>query len=118
MVVYLQVNENNVITGVYSKKLLDTFIAYETADVTTIHVGIDKFENGQFISNTEEYEKEQLNAKIYDQIQTLKQKLFDTDYQAIKFAEGELTEEEFAPIRAQRHNWRLEIEELESQILR
>lgn len=43
----------------------------------------------------------------------LKQALADTDYQAIKFAEGELTEAEFAPIKAQRKAWREEINSLE-----
>ena len=36
-----------------------------------------------------------------------------TDYQAIKYAEGQLTEEEYAPIKAQRQAWRDEINLLE-----
>lgn len=50
------------------------------------------------------------------EIAELKGKLYDTDYQAIKFAEGELTEEEYAPIREQRRAWREEINELESKL--
>lgn len=46
-------------------------------------------------------------------IQELKKLLSDTDYKAIKFAEGLLTEEEFAPIRKQRQEWRNKINELE-----
>ena len=42
-----------------------------------------------------------------------KQKLFDTDYQAIKFAEGELTAEEYQSTKAQRQEWRNKINELE-----
>ena len=45
-------------------------------------------------------------------IAELKQKLFDTDYRAIKFAEGELTEEEYAPYREERRAWREEINSL------
>ena len=45
-----------------------------------------------------------------------KDRLKRSDYQAIKFAEGELTEEEFAPIREQRRAWRAEINELEAQL--
>lgn len=48
-------------------------------------------------------------------IPELKQKLADTDYKAIKYAEGELTEEEYAPIREQRRAWRQEINELENE---
>lgn len=47
-------------------------------------------------------------------VSELKSKLRSTDYQAIKFAEGQLTEEEFAPIRTQRQLWRDEINRLES----
>jgi hypothetical protein len=49
-------------------------------------------------------------------IEELKQKLTETDYQAIKYAEGVLTEEEYAPIKAQRQEWRAEINKLEAEI--
>ena len=49
------------------------------------------------------------NTKIAE----LKYKLMQTDYQAIKYAEGQLTEEEYAPIKAQRQAWRDEINLLE-----
>lgn len=39
-----------------------------------------------------------------------------TDYQAIKFAEGELTAEEYAPMKAQRILWRDEINACENYI--
>ena len=48
-------------------------------------------------------------------IEELKYKLLQTDYQAIKYAEGELTEEEYAPIKEQRRQWRAEINELENE---
>lgn len=38
-----------------------------------------------------------------------------TDYQAIKYAEGVLTEEEYAPIKAQRQAWRARLNELEAE---
>lgn len=46
----------------------------------------------------------------------LKEMLADTDYQAIKHSEGELTDEEYAPIREQRRQWRAEINQLEAKI--
>jgi hypothetical protein len=49
-------------------------------------------------------------------ISVLKAKLRNTDYQAIKFAEGELSEEEYVPIREQRRAWRVEINALEAEI--
>lgn len=49
------------------------------------------------------------------QIAALKKNLINTDYQAIKYAEGLLTEEQYAPIKAQRQSWRDEINELENE---
>lgn len=49
------------------------------------------------------------NTKIAE----LKYKLIETDYQAIKYAEGQLTEEEYAPIKTERQKWREEINLLE-----
>lgn len=46
----------------------------------------------------------------------LKQNLMDTDYKAIKYAEGIMTEEEYAPIKEQRQEWRNEINELEQEL--
>lgn len=42
--------------------------------------------------------------------------LKQTDYQAIKYAEGELTEEEFAETKAKRKEWRAKINALEEQL--
>lgn len=46
----------------------------------------------------------------------LKRMLNKTDYQAIKFAEGEMSAEEFAPVKAQRVAWRAEINRLETEL--
>lgn len=57
-------------------------------------------------------EKAKKRFKIFG----LKQALQRTDYQAIKYAEGLLTEEEYAPIKAQRQAWRDEINRLEEEL--
>lgn len=54
--------------------------------------------------------------ELRDNIQKLKKHLANTDYQAIKYGEGAMTEEEFAPIKAQRQAWRDEINALENQL--
>lgn len=46
----------------------------------------------------------------------LKGKLASTDYQAIKYAEGEMGISAYAPIREQRRSWRAEINALEAEI--
>lgn len=51
-----------------------------------------------------------------NKILELKNKLKETDYQAIKHFEGCLTDYEYEPIKAQRQAWRNEINELEKLI--
>lgn len=50
---------------------------------------------------------------INSEINELKRKLSDTDYKAIKYSEGWLTDEEYAEAKAQREEWRKRINELE-----
>ena len=44
----------------------------------------------------------------------LKQQLYKYDYKTDKYIDGELTEEEFEQVKAQRKIWRAEINRLES----
>lgn len=62
------------------------------------------------------YTAEEL-AKInaIKRVAELKANLKATDYQAIKFAEGEMSADEFAPVKAQRISWRVEINALEEE---
>ena len=48
------------------------------------------------------------------EIAQLKKQLSDTDYKAIKYAEGQLTESEYSATRSQRASWRARINELEA----
>lgn len=50
------------------------------------------------------------------EIRVLKAKLSETDYQAIKFAEGEMNLEEYAEMKAMRASWRKRINELEEVV--
>ena len=54
-----------------------------------------------------------MDSETGDRIAALRHNLISTDYQAIKYSEGEMTEEEYAPIKEQRRQWRREINELE-----
>ena len=47
------------------------------------------------------------------EITQLKKQLSNTDYKAIKFAEGQLTEEEYSATRSQRASWRARINKLQ-----
>lgn len=62
-----------------------------------------------------EYE-ESIRVPVDEQIAMLKQNLADTDYKAIKYAEGLISEQDYAEIKAQRQIWRDEINRLESGV--
>lgn len=50
------------------------------------------------------------------EIERLKNMLQSTDYKAIKYAEGQMTESEYAKTKTDRQNWRNKINELEVQV--
>lgn len=53
---------------------------------------------------------------LLKQINEYKDQLRATDYQAIKYAEGWLSEQEYASIKTQRQQWRDAINSLEQQV--
>ena len=64
--------------------------------------------------NNERFNAVRNNPHI--KIKILKRRLAETDYQAIKYAEGEMTSTEFEPIRQKRAEWRKEINRLQEEI--
>ena len=76
-------------------------------------------ENGKFCIKRRTPTEEELAKDIVSnrnkEISELKAKLAQTDYQAIKFAEGWITADDYAPTKALRNSWRVRINELEVQ---
>lgn len=72
------------------------------------------YDNGIIREATSE-EIAQLQPTIQEQIEMLKQQLKDTDYKAIKYAEGFISDEDYAETKALRQSWRDEINRLESE---
>ena len=60
--------------------------------------------------------KDDTARALRSQIATLKAQLDDTDYKAIKFMEGWLTADEYAECKANRAEWRAQINELEEEL--
>ena len=58
-------------------------------------------------------EEDLLKDQYRIEIQQLKKQLSDTDYKAIKYAEGQISEEEYASVRAERQGYRDRINYLE-----
>ena len=76
-------------------------------------------DNGKFCikrrTPTEEELAKDAISNRNKEISELKAKLAQTDYQAIKFAEGWITADDYAPTKALRNSWRARINELEVQ---
>ena len=76
-------------------------------------------EDGKFCikrrTPTEEEVAKDIISNRNKEISELKAKLSQTDYQAIKFAEGWITADDYAPTKALRNSWRVRINELEVQ---
>ena len=60
-----------------------------------------------------QYTVEEVPTSPAEEIAELKAKLAATDYQAIKYAEGALSAEEYEPTKIMRQEWRDRINELE-----
>lgn len=58
---------------------------------------------------------EEIEVSVEEQIEMLKLQLQETDYKAIKYAEGFISDEDYAEIKAQRQAWRDVINRLESE---
>ena len=61
-------------------------------------------------------EAELKSNKITHDVRALKNNLTKTDYKLFKYMEGELTAEEYAPVREQRKQWRAKINALEIEL--
>ena len=59
-------------------------------------------------------EEDLLKDQYRLEITQLKKQLSDTDYKAIKYAEGQISEEEYASVKAERQGYRDRINELEA----
>ena len=130
--VYIQVNNNNYIINIDSDEFITDFTNWIKIDE-----GIgDKYRLAQQhyldrpLSFDGNYNYKYINGEIVEvditsfirrkeimnEINIYKQKLNETDYKAIKYAEGVLTED-YEPIKQQRQQWRDKINELESELI-
>ncbi len=94
----------------YFKSLTNNYITKSENEIINGMVQITESEYNQL----KEINKQKLQIK--SQIAELKRNLANTDYQAIKYAEGQLTEQEYASMKAQRQAWRDEINQLEQTL--
>ena len=77
----------------------------------------------EIAARTQEKEQALLEKQIKDrkqellaEIAAIRQLLDQSDYKQSKWLDGALSEEEYAPIREQRHEWREQINALEQEL--
>lgn len=113
-------DNNNYIVGYTIIPFNPALPSLEIESEAQIHIGISQVIEGVLVANDEQYASVLAAARarnaITTEIATLKGSLANTDYESLKFAEGEMTAEEFEPYKVQRHQWRLRIRELEEQL--
>ena len=114
----IQIDENNRITGYAT---VGGFV--DGVEVETIPEGFEeafqpekyRYENGEILEDPD-FTPPVDNTALLNQIEELKSGIAATDYKALKYMEGWLTEEEYAPVKAQRQALRDQINELESHL--
>ena len=122
MKLYISPNEY----GKFSYNLYKGFKPDDPSAIEVTQEMIDELDNrnlcwddGKLVEykKTKEDLTVEARQKIQDEIGRIKSLLSGTDYKAIKYAEGELSEEDFSPIREQRREWRNQINELEKLLI-
>jgi hypothetical protein len=103
------VDKNNILIEYHEIPFDKTKPFIEVPNNISLHVGLDKVVNGELISADE-------IVKNQNRILELKDALAKTDYLCLKFADGAISEEEYAPIRVLRQSYRDQINELELSI--
>lgn len=94
----------------------------EIDDTEVIHLNIDKISSkGKLIKNNTKYNKirniqKQIN-NLECSINNYKMLLNNSDYKCLKYMEGVMSEDEYAPVREERQQWRNSINELEEQLV-
>ena len=102
----------------YDKALANGYVWVSDEDYEALRRHEKCWEEGALVDCTktaEDIAREQRRANR-QKIADLKSKLDATDYQAIKYAEGLLPDDEYASIKAQRQAWRDEINTLEEDM--
>lgn len=115
MKVNLIVKDDGTIASVITYPLLSSRITVDIDSLDDISVGYDKYVNGEIVKSSE-VEEIKTKAVVYTEILSLKKKLAESDYKCLKYIDGDLTEEEYAEVKALRASYRSQINELEKSL--
>ena len=117
----IQLDENNYVSGIVhngdERDIYDDEFIFNTFYKDGHRVNCYHLVDGEYILDEVKEQEEIAKEQKEQEIARLKQELSDTDYQAIKYSEGWISEEEYAPIKANRETLRQQIRALESDII-
>lgn len=115
MTIYAILDTDNRVT-MWSKSQFSTAQAYEIDDYDRFYQCSFCYylQDDKLVYDDKMKEKAERTEQITEQIAGLKEQLASTDYQALKFAEGWISAEDYVEILNQRKVWRDRINELES----
>ena len=116
MKINITLDKNNKITNIITYPLNKNLITIDIDNLSDIRVGYDYFINNQIIKN-ETYELDMQLAEINRQISECKEKLTQSDYKALKYLEGFISEDDYKPIKEERQKYRDKINSLENDTL-
>lgn len=116
MKVNITLDKDNKITNIITYPLNKNLITIEIDNLDDIRVGYDYFIDKKIVKN-ETYDLDTQVAEINRQINEYKNKLKQSDYKALKYLEGFITEEDYEPIKQERQTYRDKINELENDTL-
>ena len=112
--------KTRVVQGAYVEKVIDYDKDGNEIEIDVLHEEvIEDYDYCELIANFKPApsEEEKVKAQAKVRIAELKGLLSATDYLAIKYAEGWITAEDYAEIKAQRQTYRNEINELEALLV-
>lgn len=114
----IQINENGKITGFATVGGFVDGVEVESIPegfAEAFQLGKYRYENGEILEGPD-FTPPVDNTALLNEIEERKAELGATDYKALKYMEGWLTEEEYAPVKAQRQVLRDQINELEGKL--
>ena len=116
----IQLDKNNYVIGIVhngdERDIYDDEFIFYTFYKDGHRVNCYHLVDGEYILDEVKEQEEIAKEQEEQEIARLKKELSDTDYQAIKYSEGWISEEEYAPIKAKREALREQIRALESDI--
>lgn len=112
---YSHINDDGVIFDITESAELAYSLGYFDNQISKDDVEVSDVNNWHYLKSKCPHKTEQdlLKDEYRLEIQQLKKLLSDSDYKAIKYAEGQISEEEYSEIKSERQGYRDRINYLE-----